>query len=107
MAQTHRKFGQQKPGAGIEYTLFTATFTNMVTSLFACNTGATPATFSVHHVPSGGSAGSDNALYYNLELPPFETFLSNSVPIFESGDFMVVVSDSGEVTFTASGMEIS
>lgn len=40
-----------------------------VTDIEICNTGATPAVFYISFVPSGGTAGANNALFYAAPIP--------------------------------------
>lgn len=109
MPTTQVFLGRANPGAATPGTLYTAPASTkaMVTSLYICNTGASPDSIRVWVVPSGGAAANSNAIYFDMPIPVGNTFLANAVPLLETGDFIVVQSANGNCTFTASGIEIT
>jgi len=48
--------------------LFTSTGTNAVIVMYLCNTGATPAEFSLYAVPAGATAGASTIIYSQVSL---------------------------------------
>lgn len=109
MAQTHKNLGRSKPSAATNtdiYTVGGATTTQLY-CIVICNTGATATTIRLYHVQSGGSAGTDNALYYDLQIPGRDTFVANIAEVMATGDKITVYSDNGNATFRLSGMEIT
>lgn len=109
MAQTQAFLGRVQPTANTNTSLYTspALTKTMVTSLYICNTNATPDTVHVYLVPNGGAVNLNNAIYYTMTIPFGNTFLANAVPLLEAGDQIVVVSVNGTTTFTASGLQIT
>lgn len=110
MAQTQAFLGRSSPAAATPTTLYTSPVSTktMVTSLYVCNTSTTTAdTIRIFLVPSGGSAGVTNAIYYDMVVPVGNPFLANAVPLLETGDFISVYSLNGTTTFTASGLQIA
>jgi hypothetical protein len=109
MPFTHKQLAQSQPAAGVDTTVYTvpgATKT-LVYGIVAANVGAAKSKFRIHIVPSGGSAGLDNAIYYDITVPKNDTFVANISVTMETGGFIVVRSDNGNTTFTISGMEIT
>lgn len=101
--------GQLRPSATTVQQLFSAQLGTEITALFVCNTGANPRTFTIHHVPVGGSASLDNLLYSAQALPANDTFViraeSQGAGIqMEAGDtIQVQVDAANEVNFMAYG----
>ena len=57
--------------------LYTATSTSSthINTINVCNTASTTATFSLHLVPSGGTASAANAVFFNVSIAPNSTML--------------------------------
>ena len=109
MAQTHKRLGRTTPAAATNTTSYTAPASTkaLITSIIVSNTGAAAETMRIFAVPSGGSAGVTNALYYDVPVPDNDTFVANIAVLLETGDFLVVYSLGGALTFTTSGIEIT
>lgn len=81
-------------------TVFTATLLTEITRLLICNNTAGAVAFRLYHVPSGGAAGLDNALWYDKSIAANDTFsfagdTNNGGIHLEEGDFIVIRSATG------------
>jgi hypothetical protein len=68
------------------------------------NTSATPGTFYIHIVPSGGTAGTGNAIFYNAPIAGNTTVQWTGVEIMNTSD-TIQVKGSTTCAVTASGGE--
>lgn len=98
-AQGSRLFWN-RPADTAEHTAFTATLQTEVTKLFVTNNTGGALTFRLWHVPAGGSAGLDNALFYDKSVAANDTYIfggdtPNGGIHMDEGDFLVVRSSSG------------
>lgn len=76
-----------------------------VKDLSICNTTSGAVSLNVHLVPSGGTAGTSNALFYGASIPPNGTLQWNGVQILNAGGFIVTSASAAGLTITASGAE--
>jgi len=70
-----------------------------------CNTTATSLTVSVYLVPSGGTAGTGNALFYEWLLYPRDLYRWQGVQIMNAGGTLQVKASATGATITVSGGE--
>jgi hypothetical protein len=70
-----------------------------------CNTSGISCTVSVCLVPSGGSAGTGNAIIYNLVLFGSDLYRWQGVQIMNAGDTLQVRASATGATITVSGGE--
>jgi hypothetical protein len=105
----HALLGRANPVAATPATLFTspALTKTQVYTLIICNTSLGDDSVNVWYVPFGGAAGDSNAIIKNMVVDFGDPYVLNAPEILEAGDFIVVQSANGNVTFTASGIEIS
>lgn len=68
-----------------------------------CNTSSTTATFSVYIVPSGGTAGASNAVFYNCPIPANTTTLWSGTLIIPAGGSIQASASATTVTFNMAG----
>lgn len=73
-----------------------------LTDIEICNTGAA-STFSIYLVPSGGTAGVTNALFYNAPINVNTTVQWTGSTALSAGSTVQVSSGSGNVTIKISG----
>lgn len=108
---THTKLYQGAPAADTNITAYTvpAATRTQFNSIIVCNTGLVGLQFRIHQVPNGGSIGVGNALYYNVDIDPEDTFVVSFSSILDAvGDFIVVRSVGGAtLTYTLSGIQIT
>ena len=82
-----------------------ATTRTYVKDINICNTTATSLTVSVYLVPSGGTAGTGNALFYEWLLYPRDLYRWQGVQIMNEGDTIQVDASASGATITVSGGE--
>jgi len=70
-----------------------------------CNTTGISRTVSVFLVPSGGSAGTGNALLYNVTLFGSDLYRWQGVQVINAGDRIQVQASATGATITVSGGE--
>ena len=70
-----------------------------------CNTGANPVNVYISLVPSAGTAGSTNALFFNTTVNGYSTLQWNGVQILNAGATIQVKASAAGLTVTASGGE--
>ncbi len=107
--QTHKFLGRATPGAAGTMTLYTAPpgTTALCTIFTICNTSSSDDSARVFWVPFGGAPGIGNAVIYDMPVPPSNPFAANIVHVLGPGDLIVVYSMNGNLTFSASGLEIA
>lgn len=69
------------------------------------NTSSGPLTYRVYLVPSGGSAGTSNALFYDFLIDSKETINWTGTQILNEGDTIQVEASGTGITVIASGAE--
>jgi hypothetical protein len=86
------------------YTVPASTRT-MVKEIDICNTTGGALTVNVHLVPSGGSAGTSNALLYGTSINANSTLQWSGVQVMNAGDTIQVQGSALGLTILASGGE--
>jgi len=110
LATTYKILGQSEPANTNNTTLYTvpASRQAIVSTLTVCNTSTNDTTFRVFVVPSGGTAGSSNAIFYDGDLVANSTISFTLGLTLGAGDFVSVrTSTAGAVSFQAFGSELS
>jgi hypothetical protein len=74
-----------------------------VTDITICNTSASPATFSVCIVPSGGTAGASNAMFFDAPIPGNTTVQWTGSQFMTAGGFLSGKASATTVAFTIGG----
>jgi len=77
----------------------------LIKKISVVNTTATAATFDVYLVPSAGTAGTTNALFYEQPLAAKETLQWNGLQILNAGSTIQVKASIAGLTVVASGGE--
>jgi hypothetical protein len=92
-------------GTGTYGTLYTVPANKQVaiSDIEICNTGSTAATFYVSLVPSGGTAGASNALFYNAPIPPYTTVQWTGLQALGAGATVQAYASTSNVTILVSG----
>ncbi len=88
------------------YTVPAAT-TTILQGIDICNVDNVARTVRVHLVPSGGVAGTDNAIMYDLNVPVGSTISWTGPQVLSTGDFIRVVGSSTGLTLHGSGTEVT
>jgi len=68
-----------------------------------CNTAATPETFTICLVPSGGSAGTSNALFYNAPISGNTTVQWTGQQVLLGGGTVQAQASVTDITFKMGG----
>jgi len=107
MASTTPKIlGQSKPDPGIDTNLFTVANGHQAQfSLFACNQSSNVDRFTVSLIPNGGTETNATYIAYNTPLIGNAMFSAAGLYL-NSGDQVKVMSNSGNFSFTATGIDI-
>lgn len=86
-------------------TLYTVQSTQQMTikDMEICNTGATTATFYISFVPSGGTAGANNAVFYKAPIPAYSTVQWTGETVLAAGSTVQGYASSNAVSITISG----
>lgn len=67
------------------------------------NTNATTTTFDVYLVPSGGTAGTANALFYQQSLLPKQNLQWSGLQVLDTGYTVQIKASATGITIIASG----
>ncbi len=86
-------------------TLFTVPTTQQmtITDIEICNANATGANFYISFVPSGGTAGANNALFYNAPINGRTTVQWTGGQVLKPGSTVQAYATSNSVSFLISG----
>jgi hypothetical protein len=92
-------------GTGSYSTLYTVPtgYRMAITDIEICNTASSPATFYVSIVPTGGTAGAGNALFYNAPINGNTTVQWTGQQVLEAGGFVAAYASSSSVTIKVGG----
>lgn len=103
---TPMKLGQAAIGTGIT-TLYTVPSSTraFVKNLDFVNTSASNLTYRIFLVPSAGTAGTDNAIFYDFPIGSKENIQWTGTQILNEGDMIQIQSSGTGITVTASGAE--
>ena len=110
MPTIYKILGQSRPLDTNNATLYTvpASTDTIVSTVNACNTTASAATLRIFVVPNGGTAGLNNALFYDGSLAANSTISFTLGLTLDVGDSIVVRSATGSaIAFSAFGSELS
>jgi hypothetical protein len=95
--------GQLFPAGSANELLFTAEGECVISSLMFCNIATASEEVRVFVIPAGEAGASQNALYYDMDLPGKTTFSATVGITMKGGDIVVVYSKLGTVAFHAFG----
>lgn len=77
----------------------------IVRSINACNTTGTDATFDLHVVPSGDTAGTANKILSSITVPANDVITSDAIIALEPSDSIYFNQSGTSITLTVSGVE--
>lgn len=100
------KLGQQE--ATTSYVLLYKTPANartIVKSFDICNTNSSNAKFYISLVPAGATAGTDNAIFYNTNIPGYSTVQWCGTQVLNPGDMIYIKASTTGCTISATGGE--
>ena len=103
---TPTKLGQAAIGTGVT-TLYTVPVSTraFLKDLDFVNTSAGALTYRVFLVPSSGTAGTSNALFYDFPISDKENIQWTGTQILNAGDTIQIQASGAGITVTASGAE--
>lgn len=103
---TPAQLGQSAITTGVT-TLYTvpASTKAFVKNLDVVNTSAGSLTYRIFLVPSGGSAGASNALFYDFPIDSKENIQWTGTQILDAGHTIQIQASGTGITITASGAE--
>lgn len=103
---TPKKLGQAAITTGVT-TLYTvpASTRSFVKNLDIVNTSAGALTYRIFLVPSAGTAGTANALFYDFPINSKENIQWTGTQILDAGDTIQIQASGVGITITASGAE--
>ena len=111
MTSTYKIAGQAAPAANTDTTLYTVGSGKQFvgSSLVICNrnTAGVASKYRVAVVPSGGTLANANYLIYDNFIDSRETKTRTIGISLAVGDFVVVRSDSADLSFTLFGAELT
>jgi hypothetical protein len=108
MATSYKVLGQQAPAStsATLYTVPSATET-VVSTINACNTGASTATIDIAIRPNGDTLAAKHYIVKSLSLNSGSTFTYTAGVTLDASDVITVVSSTNDVAFVAFGSEIA
>lgn len=108
MANTYKVLGQQAPSATTNTTLYTVpSATSAVCStLVVCNR-STGTTFRVAVRPAGATISSEHYLAYDTAIEGWDTIFLTMGITLATTDVVTVYSNSGNVSFSLFGSELT
>lgn len=86
------------------YTVPTGIRTEVMDINLANTTGA-PLTAGIYLVPTGGSAGTTNALFPTVTIQPYSMVQWTGVQVLNAGDFIQGIGSAAGITVNVSGNE--
>lgn len=88
--------------------IYTSTGTNAIVTVYFCNFGMNPVTFTVYAVPYGQTPDLNNLIYSNVNLTSNDTYVWDSEKlILGNGDSLwAVASENESVAVTICDVEI-
>lgn len=104
---TLKKLGQAAIGTAVS-TLYTvpASTKAIAKSIDICNTATSGTTVRLFLVPNGGTAGTTNAMLYDMSLPANSTLSWTGAQILDTaGDTIQIQAGATGCTITASGVQ--
>lgn len=108
MATSIKVLGQVAPSADTLTTLYTvpASTSTVTSSLVVCNRSTlTATTFRVAIRPAGESIADKHYIYYNVEIPPEDTFVATIGMTLAATDVVSVYATDTTVSFSLFGEE--
>ena len=96
-------YGQSKPTAATQTTLFTATTQSVVSSIIVCNQSAVATTFRIAYQPLGAVLATAQYLYYDLPIAGNDTFVATVGITLASTDVISCYATLATVSFNLFG----
>jgi hypothetical protein len=109
MTVAYKVLGQSAPNATTETDLYTvpALTQAIISSLTICNRSAAVVTFRVSISVGGGATANKDYRYYDVTIPPRDTFIATVGWCMGAADKMRVYASTANLSFSLDGSEIS
>ena len=107
MATTRKVLGQASPAAATDTTLYTvpAATSTVVSSIVVCNQNITMQTFRVAVRPAGASLAGLHYLFFDVTVPPLDTFVATIGVTLAATDVVTVRANGTGLSFSLFGEE--
>lgn len=107
MATTRKVLGQVAPTAATDTTLYTApaATSTVASSIVVCNQNITTQAFRVAVRPGGASMASQHYVFYDVSVPPNDTFIATIGVTLAATDVVTVRADATGLSFSLFGEE--
>jgi hypothetical protein len=107
VVNTRKVLGQSAPGATTETDLYTvpASTSAVISSLVVCNRSAAVVTFRVSVAVAGGATANKDYLYYDVTLPPNDSFVATIGITLAATDKIKVYASTANLSFNLFGEE--
>jgi hypothetical protein len=107
VADVLKILGQSAPSATTETALYTcpASTSAIVNTFTVCNRSATAATFRLSFDQGGGGTANKDYVYYDLAIAGNDTFIATVGFTLAATDVMYVYASTGNLSFSAFGLE--
>lgn len=109
MATTYKVLGQSAPAATTPsdvYTVPSAT-SAVISTINICNRGSSPTRFRISVRPGGASQANQHYLAFDTAIPAYDSIALTFGVTLATTDVVTVYSDSGLVSFSVFGSEIT
>ena len=108
MTMVHKLLGRSKPAAATPTSVYSPAVgvSTIVSSIIVCNVSAVTDKFRIYNVPAAGAENVNNAIYYDIEVQPGDSFLANVTTVIQPQGFISVEATGGNLTFTLSGLDV-
>jgi len=109
MPTTYKVLGQSAPSATTATTLYTvpAATTAVVSTITACNRGATDGTYRIAVRPAGAALANQHYLSYDAPLPAASSDMITVGLTLAATDVVTVYASSANFSFALYGSEVS
>jgi hypothetical protein len=107
MTDALKILGQVAPSATTESALYTVPTgkSAIVNTFTVCNRSATAATFRLSFDQGGGGTANKDYVYYDLAIAGNDNFTATVGYTLAAGDVMYVYASTGNLSFSAFGLE--
>jgi len=109
MPVTYKVLGQSQPSATTLTTLYTvpSLTSSVISTINVCNLATSNTTFRIAVRPSGTAIANQHYLVYDLPLPASDSIALTIGMTLAATDIVSVYSNSGNVSFSLFGSEIT
>lgn len=109
MASVRKVLGQAATSATTETDLYTvpALTSTVVSSITICNRGSSAASLRLSVSVAGGATATKDYLYYDLVIPPYDTFIATVGLTLGATDKVRGYASTGNISWNLFGEEVN